>query len=504
MNMYSKIIKNSIVALAAITVMQGCSKKDVVDLTPDFVLDAITNPSSMRQVEEVLVGAYASLRANDYYGSGSGTGACWSLMPDVMSDNLYEVSAETLANSRAMADWIFNQSTGQIRSMYTAPYATIANANIVLRDVDKFTTSLNQGESNRIKGQAYALRALAHFDLMRYFSPKYDRNSTTDLAVSYVKEFVVSTSIKTPRTTNKDFYDNLFADINQAITLLGNVDKPVNPTSGLSRPYMDRNAAYALLARINLYAGNWAEAATAATNAINGRPLATTQAAFSGMYNQTNVGELIFNVQFESGQFSPTFLVFFATSNRSYFRPGPDIATAAGTSGLIQNNDVRYQAYFTNVPAAGTTTPNLAVTKYRGKAGLVDGTANYPVFRTGEMYLIRAEANARLGGANEVSALADLNALRAARISGYTPVVLTGTALINAIADERRREMFGEGHRFFDLKRTTRTISRGAPCGTSISASGACTLAATAREWAMPIPEEFLNANRSLVQNPGY
>jgi starch-binding outer membrane protein, SusD/RagB family len=267
---------------------------------------------------------------------------------------------------------------------------------------------------------------------------------------------------------------------------------------------MDRNAAYALLARINLYAGNWAEAATAATNAINGRPLATTQAAFSGMYNQTNVGELIFNVQFESGQFSPTFLVFFATSNRSYFRPVPDIATVAGTSGLIQNNDLRYQAYFTNVPAAGTTTPNLAVTKYRGKAGLVDGTANYPVFRTGEMYLIRAEANARLGGANEVSALADLNTLRAARISGYTPVVLTGTALINAIADERRREMFGEGHRFFDLKRTTRTVTRGTPCGTNISASGACTLAATAREWAMPIPEDFLNANRSLVQNPGY
>lgn len=502
--MYSKILKNTIVAFAAFTLVQGCSKKEVIELTPEFSLDALNNPSSMRQVEEVLTGAYGTLRADNYYGSGSGTGAGWSLMPDVMSDNLYEVSAETLANSRAMADWIYNQSTGQIGTFYSSPYSTIAHANIILRDVDKFTTAANQGQSNRIKGQAYALRALAHFDLFRYFATNYDRNSTTLLAMPYIKDFTVSTSVKPARSNNKDYYDNIFADINQAITLLGNVDQQPNPASGLTRPFIDRNAAYALLARVNLYAGNWAEAATAATNALNGRPLATTQAAFTGMYKQTDRGELIWNVQFEAGQFSPTFLVFFATSNRSYFRPVPEIATAAGTTGLIQSNDLRYQAYFSNVPAAGTTTPNLTLTKYRGKGTLVDGNANFPVFRSGEMYLIRAEANARLGGANEVSALADLNTLRAARIAGYTPEVLTGTALINAIADERRREMFGEGHRFFDLKRTTRQITRSSVCGTSISAAGNCTLAPTAREWALPIPETVRNANPNLAQNPGY
>jgi starch-binding outer membrane protein, SusD/RagB family len=502
--MYSKIIKNTIVAFAAFTLVQGCSKKEVIELTPEFSLDALGNPSSMKQVEEVLLGAYGSLRAADYYGSGSGTGAGWALMPDVLSDNLYEVTAETLANSRAMADWIYNQNTGQVAGFYSAPYSTIAHANIILRDIDKFTNATNQGQANRIKGQAYALRALAHFDLFRYFATNYDRSSTTVLAMPYTKEFTVSTSLKPSRSNNKDYYDNIFADLTQAITLLGNVDQQPNPASGLVRPYIDRNAAYALQARVNLYAGNWADAATAATNALNGRPLATTQSAFTGMYKQTDRGELIWNVQFEAGQSSPSFLVFFATSNRSYFRPAPEVATAAGTSGLIQSNDLRYQAYFTSVPAAGTTTPNLAVTKYRGKNTLVDGNANFPVFRSGEMVLIRAEANARLGGANEVTALADLNALRAARISGYTPVVLTGTALINAIADERRREMFGEGHRFFDLKRTTRQITRGSVCGTSISAAGQCTLAPTAREWAMPIPETVRNANPNIAQNPGY
>ncbi len=504
-NMYNKIIKNTIVAFAAFTLVQGCSKKEVIELTPEFSLDALNNPSSMKQVEEVLTGAYGSLRAADYFGSGSGTGSGWALMPDILSDNVYEVAAETLANSRAMADWIFNSSTGQIGSLYSAPYNTIAHANIILRDVDKFANANNQGQANRIKGQAYALRAMAHFDLFRYFAVKYDRSSTADLAMPYIKDFTVSTSVKPVRNNNKDYYDNIFADLNQAVTLLGNVDQAINPASGLTRPFIDRNAVYALLARVNLYAGNWADAATAATNALNGRPLATTQSAFTGMYKQTDRGEIIWNVQFEAGQSGPTFLAFFATSNRSYFRPVPEIATIAGNTGLIQSNDLRYQAYFTNVPAAGTTpVPNLAITKYRGKSTLTDGNANFIALRSGEMYLIRAEANARLGGANEVTALADLNALRAARISGYIPEVLTGTALINAIADERRREMFGEGHRFFDLKRTTRVIQRGSICGTSVSSAGNCTLAATAREWALPIPENVLGANKNLVQNPGY
>ncbi len=64
-----------------------------------------------------------------------------------------------------------------------APYGVVANANIVLRDIDKFTRADNQLLANRLKGQAYAMRAMAHFDLMRYFAAKYDRNSTTDLAL---------------------------------------------------------------------------------------------------------------------------------------------------------------------------------------------------------------------------------------------------------------------------------------------------------------------------------
>lgn len=505
--MFSKI-KISLIAAAAFSmVMQGCSKNEVLELRPEFNLDALQNPSSMEQVEQVLEGAYSRFRittlpertVSAYYSSGSGTGAGWAIMPDVMSDNLYETN-ETLANSRTMADWLYQPNTGQVQDMYTAPYSVIAAANIVLRDVDKFTNATNRKMANRIKGQALAIRAMAHFDLFRYFAPRFDRNSTTDLAVAYAKEFTVSTANQPARLNNKEFYDALFADLSQAATLLADVDAVINPSSRSFRRYFDLAAVYALQARSYLYAQMWNEAITASTNAINLRPLANPT-EFAGMYTGASAGETIWNIQIESGQSGPTYLVYFPAQQRSYFRPAPEVADTTGLVGLIRANDVRYSTYFSTVNS--NISRGLSLTKYKGKGTQTDGAANFIAFKTGEMYLIRAEARARGNQSN--LALQDLNDLRNARITANVPLVgLTGDALLTAIAQERRRELVGEGHRFFDLKRTTRTIQRGATCGTSVSPSGACVLAPSAREWALPIPEVVMRANPKMVQNPGY
>jgi len=110
------------------------------------------------------------------------------------------------------------------------------------------------------------------------------------------------------------------------------------------------------------------------------------------------------------------------------------------------------------------------------------------------MYLIRAEANARKGlnGAG----LNDLNALRTARNASTGNE--SGAALIDAIQVERRKELVVEGHRFFDIKRTTRSISRTQNC------TGFCTLATTTRGWNLPVPQTEILANTNMAQNPGY
>src|SRR3712207_2590270 len=97
------IKKFSVIVFAAFGFMlPGCSREDVIELTPEFTLDAIRNPSSMEQVEQVLLGAYSGFRSANYYSSASGSGAGWAIMPDIMSDNLYE-TVGSLANSRTMA-----------------------------------------------------------------------------------------------------------------------------------------------------------------------------------------------------------------------------------------------------------------------------------------------------------------------------------------------------------------------------------------------------------------
>ncbi|MEI9909716.1 MAG: RagB/SusD family nutrient uptake outer membrane protein [Bacteroidota bacterium] len=93
------------------------------------------------------------------------------------------------------------------------------------------------------------------------------------------------------------------------------------------------------------------------------------------------------------------------------------------------------------------------------------------------MYLIRSEAYARKTVVVP-QALADLNAVRTAR--NATPGTEAGAALLEAIQTERRKELVMEGHRFFDLKRTVRTVSRTQGCGTF------CTLQPTNRAWLFP------------------
>jgi len=494
----------SAVVLLSTIAVSGCKQDSFINLTPEFTLDALTNPSSIEQVEQVLSGAYANLRAANYYGSASGTGGGASLMPDILGDDLYE-SRQSLANSKFMSDWSYQKNTDQIMSIYSAMYKPISTANIVLRDIDKFTTAANTKKANRIKGQALALRALAHFDLFRYFAENYDRNSTTTLAVYYNKNFVVSSAEKPARMNNKVFYDNLFADLAQAETLLGDIDAVINPTAALTRPKLSLAAVHLLTARVNLYAAQYPAAITAATKGIALAPaLATSQAAFSGMYNETNAGEMIWNVQFDPGQGGPTNLVYFASQGTAYYRVATELVNTTG-SGLITNSDIRYAAYFTAQVNAQNPT-SMALTKYKGKTTTSNANANFIAMKTGELYLIRAEAYAKGSPVQDALAMADLNTLRRARITGYTDEALTGTALITAIANERRRELVGEGHRFFDLKRTTRVINRSTlTCGVNtISPASNCNLPSAAREWTFPYPDDITQANPNAEQNPSW
>jgi len=296
------------------------------------------------------------------------------------------------------------------------------------------------------------------------------------------------------RLTVKKTYDKIEADYKMSKALMQDMDKTIqsNGTGASDRSYIDEIVVNGLLARLYLYANTPDSAVKYATLCINARPLAS-RTVFPNIWLDASTAEVIWSVKFEGFNSSIGSTIYDPATNRSTFRPTTDLLSMYDPV-----NDIRYASYFRSVPRGPGTRTGLV--KYNLKQSSIarpDGIVNFKALRTGEMYLVRAEAYAR-SGTNDVLALADLNALRAARISNYVPVSLSGAALLSAILSERRKELVAEGQRFLDLKRTTRSVNRVTNCSSS------CNLPPAAREWVFPIPQDELLANPAMLQSTGY
>lgn len=466
-------------------VLSAC--ESVIDIEPEYALDGSQSFNSLDDYEYALTGAYARFRQVGYFGSGGQTTGTWSTLPDMMSDNLVQ-TAEDLANWQNQTNFVYTTDDSDIAIAWEAAYSVVAQANLVLRNIEQFSATDAQ-RVNRLKGQALAIRGMVHFDLLRYWGVEFDRNST-ELGIPYK----TTTDIQEmpSRLTVKESYDNIFRDLEEAENLLGDVDKAIN--SGSSRAYLDQLAVRALLARINLYAKDYAAAESYATMVIEEKPLAS-RSEFPDIWEDESTAEVIWAVPFSAGEGTPSGGVHNAPSNRNRFRPSEPLLEA-----YDETNDVRYSSYFSTRALADED--RTIVSKFLGRGDALDNLVDWKVLRTGEMYLIRAEARAMQGGVDAALALEDLNTLRAARIANYVPVLLIGQDLLDAIALERRKELFAEGHRWFDLKRTTRDLER----TDNDLESTITSLEPEAIEWVWPIPQGEIDANSNISgqQSPGY
>jgi hypothetical protein len=127
-----------------------------------------------------------------------------------------------------------------------------------------------------------------------------------------------------------------------------------------------------------------------------------------------------------------------------------------------------------------------------------DSRCDVPYMRAAEMYLIEAEAKARLGQADAVTILFEFVK---ARNSSYVLSTNTGQALIDEILVQRRIELWGEGFRFFDLKRTNSSLDRTEANHDSGIVNGVLTVPPTDKRWQWLIPRAEIDANPLIKQN---
>lgn len=468
----------SVIAFAGVA---GCNKK--LETKPDTFLSSI---NSFEDVQNALRGAYDGFQSNSYYGApaASGSSSGWSSLPELMGDDFVE-ALESLGNWNQMSEMIYASDNGQVAGVFFQPYQIIARANDVLQALPTYETGATTAEARRIRAQALAIRAHAHFDLMRYFALSFDRNSTA-LGVPYMTTFDPQNPFANlpRRGTVKDNYDAILKDLNDALVAFR---AGGNTTANTARFFIDSATVYAIRTRVNYYASQWSDVVSDANVVLALRPLG-------------NAADYVNTFAAASESNPPSEVIWQIPSDNS-LRPG----------GAISGTNTNYRvtaAMSTILQNQGGAYANTGIVRFN-QAGIggvqrtllwkYPGIRSFKVYRAGEMILMRAEAKYRL---NDPTALADLNTLRTNR--GVATGSETGTALLNAILLQRRVELLGEGHRWFDLRRTTRTIVR-QECGTAGGSRATnCTINSNSRSWNFPIPFNERRVNPNLEQNPGY
>ncbi|HEY4655620.1 MAG TPA: RagB/SusD family nutrient uptake outer membrane protein [Cyclobacteriaceae bacterium] len=472
---------NRIFILCFVLVASSCN--DFLELTPTDVLTDENALESLDDFRQALIGCYSGLTSGAYYG---GT---YIVAADRMSDDLRR-SSENLGEGVQMHSYTFNASTTEPAAIWTQLYSVINRANIVINNIDDVEGS--PAAKNSFKGQALFLRALAHFDLVRYFSEPHDASAdASHPGVPVMLESIIS---QPARNTVAEVYARVIQDLLDARGMM--VETGIGPAQ--ATPLI----ATALLARVSLYSRDWEAAKEYATEVIgSGNWTLASGDTYRNIWTSAELNnEVIFKLIMLQNN---------AAIGQNYWSQSNDIVSFNPTQDLIglydQDNDVRFKSF---VGIRQPADADNVVTKYRGapldypldQKPPIDGLADIKILRLSEMYLVRAEANFELQ--DPTGARNDLNNIRVARIAGFNPQTdgnESGAALENAILTERRREFAFEGQRWHDLKRKGLAIQRGADCSAT-----QCELEAGDYRYTLPIPQGEFSGNENMVQNSGY
>lgn len=323
-----------------------------------------------------------------------------------------------------------------------------------------------------LTGEAKFHRALIYFYLVNLFG-----------AVPLVVGTDYQVNEATGRTPVETIYVQVVADLRDAASLLP-PDYITTPEFAGNRTRPNRLAALALLARVQLYRGQWAAADSAASVVIaDGRY--RLEPSLDSVFLATSQ-EAIYQLQpVKSTTATADAQAFLSLKNKPrppfYLRPELVAAFEAG--------DARKQHWTKTTTDQGTL--YYYPFKYKQSTASPTDPEYEMVLRLAEQYLIRAEAKAQEG--DLVGGLSDLNRVRAR--AGLGPVAAGGLAdLLAAIGRERRIELFSEwGHRWLDLRRSGQAD---AVLGNKVGWRSTDVL------W--PIPDTLLQASPGMLQNPGY
>jgi len=283
------IKKKYIVALAFILIA-GC-KKAPVNVGPTNQYSSSTYPTTITELQTVLVSCYSNLRDIGLFG--------FDLLPRMVGHSTHTVNGEPFSFNSEMAACNLTAGDGGAQETFTALYAGIKNCNVTIYAAGvllKTNPSVDQKTVNLIVGQAYCLRGWYYMQLECYFGEAYMQAGGVNgdkMGVSLYTEVPQSlTATQVARSSVKDTWALIISDEKQAATLLKG---QVWPATDAARA--TEWAAKGLLGKAYVYTQDWADAKTTLNDVISnsGKSLmsyATYHDAFNGS-NKFNTESLL-------------------------------------------------------------------------------------------------------------------------------------------------------------------------------------------------------------------
>ena len=438
-------IKNILICAFLIS---GCNVLDQESETGIPTESAIIDRQS---ATAAVNGLYHTLQDGDYYGGRF-----------VLANEMVAANAKASAFQAFWSELASGRipvSNFHVEDNWIALYATVNAANIVINSIPTIG-KLSESEKNEMLGQAYFIRGLAFFDALRQYGEFYNSASTYGIPLKLTPSLQPT---ETGRSTVAQSYDQIEADLQQAIDLLQDG----------SPFFASKLAAQALKARVHLYQNEYGQASTLASSVIDAK--GSLPDDYNDIYITEESDEAIFELEFIQLDDPNVWSV------EMYNNP-PEVSVTDGLLNFFtsRNENERGQLFET------TSNGINRCIKY-GSTPQEDGE-NTIIIRLSELYLIRAEALGKQGVPND--ALPDINAVR--NRAGLTSLtnIASDADLLTTLLNERRAEFAFEGHYWFDMVRYGRMESiRGLESFRRI----------------FPIPRREINiTDGTIVQNPEY
>lgn len=413
-------------------------------------------------LEGLIKGAYNRMTTTTYYGRD------YIVTNEVRTPN-------TWANGRSgrfTTEATFGYNSNGLY-IWASAYAVIASSNIIIQaDVESLSDASTNGDYARhIQGQAYVLRALAHFDLLKVYGQEHIGG---DLGIPYVTEFKGEDLIPA-RGTIEENQSQLFADLQTGFDMMS------EDFYDSSKEFVSKYTAKALESRVAVWFGMWSEARDAARIVMDSQRYSIVPADQFVSFFATDGGvNSIFELAYDDTDNEGINSLEYIYRGTSY----GDISVAPNAFyELYDESDVRNDIFGTEEVGSNTRLRNMGKYPERG--------SNVPVIRYEEVILNYAEALFNLGEGNPLEWLNMIPENRNAPL--YTE------ATTETILEERRKEFLFEGLYYWDLQRLGLDIEK---VDEEQNIREAVEYGNPRR--VHPIPQPELDANSNIVQNPGY